>query len=191
MNRKLNNIRRKEDILELRSEGKSYKQIQKILGCSMSTISYHCGNGNEKKRAIQKAKERAPICKKVSHFKGRCSRANYIRLRSKVKTFKRKSYLGGNRTNTIVNNVNENYSCQDVIDKIGENPICYLTGEPIDLNKPETYNLDHIIPTAKGGTNDLNNLGICLKEANQAKGELDPNELYILCEKIIAWMSKN
>ena len=51
MNRKLNNTRRKEDILELRYEGKSYKQIKKILGCSMSTISYHCGNGNEKKKS--------------------------------------------------------------------------------------------------------------------------------------------
>lgn len=32
----------KEKILKLREEGKSYNQIQKILGCSKSTISYHC-----------------------------------------------------------------------------------------------------------------------------------------------------
>ena len=47
--RSLNNKRRKEDILKLRSEGKSYRQIEKELGCSKSLISYHCGNGNEKR----------------------------------------------------------------------------------------------------------------------------------------------
>ena len=31
----------KEQILKLRSEGKSYKQIKSILGCSLSTICYH------------------------------------------------------------------------------------------------------------------------------------------------------
>ena len=87
--------------------------------------------------------------------------------------------------------MNKNYSCQDVINKIGDHPICYLTGEPIDLDKPESYNLDHITPTAKGGTNDLNNLGVCLKDANQAKGQLNVDELYILCEKILSWMPKN
>lgn len=32
----------KEDILKLRKEGKSYNEIKNILGCSKSTISYHC-----------------------------------------------------------------------------------------------------------------------------------------------------
>ncbi len=32
----------KDEILKLRSEGKSYKFIQRTLGCALSTISYHC-----------------------------------------------------------------------------------------------------------------------------------------------------
>ena len=32
----------KEEILKLRKEGKSYRQIEKLLKCSKSTISYHC-----------------------------------------------------------------------------------------------------------------------------------------------------
>jgi len=32
----------KEKILKLRKEGLSYKKIQKILGCSLGTIGYHC-----------------------------------------------------------------------------------------------------------------------------------------------------
>ena len=40
--RKINNKRRKEDILRLRKQGKSFGQISKELGCSKSVISYHC-----------------------------------------------------------------------------------------------------------------------------------------------------
>lgn len=32
----------KNEILKLRSEGKSYNEIKNILGCAKSTISYHC-----------------------------------------------------------------------------------------------------------------------------------------------------
>lgn len=39
----------KENILKLRSEGKSYRQIQQILGCSKGTIAYHLGNGQKDK----------------------------------------------------------------------------------------------------------------------------------------------
>ena len=188
--RKLNNTARKDKILKLRSEGKSYREIQSILGCSKSTISYHCGNGNEKKRVKSDIKKRKPICKKVSSFKTRCSRANYKSLRAKVKTFKRRSQSKGNKTNTIVNSISKNYTCQDVIEKFGNNPTCYLTGKPIDLEKPESYNLDHIIPASRGGTNDLKNLGLCIKEANQAKGDLLIDELRNLCEQILLWRDK-
>ena len=36
----------KEDILNLRRKGKSYKEIEAILNCSKGTISYHCQNEN-------------------------------------------------------------------------------------------------------------------------------------------------
>ena len=188
--RSLNNKRRKEDILKLRSEGKSYRQIEKELGCSKSLISYHCGNGNEKKRVSKTNSARKQICKKVTRFKSRCARKNWKALRIKLKTFKRKDSYGS-RTNLIVHNISKNYYCKDVLKKIGENPLCYLTGKKIDLNKPETYNLDHIIPTSRGGTNDLNNLNICIKEANVAKGDLSLEELYKLCEDILSWRNKN
>ncbi len=34
----------KEQILQLRKEGKTYKEIREILGCTKSVISYHCKN---------------------------------------------------------------------------------------------------------------------------------------------------
>ena len=39
----------KNEILKLRAEGKSYKEIKKVLNCSSSTISYHCGDGQKEK----------------------------------------------------------------------------------------------------------------------------------------------
>lgn len=42
-------------IVQLRSEGKTYKEISKLLGCSMSTISYHT-IPSERKREIERSK---------------------------------------------------------------------------------------------------------------------------------------
>lgn len=36
----------KERILELRNDGKNYKEISVLLGCSKSTVSFHCNNNN-------------------------------------------------------------------------------------------------------------------------------------------------
>lgn len=45
----------KEKIISLRSEGKTYIQIQELLGCSKSTIAYHCcENQREKSRLRRK-----------------------------------------------------------------------------------------------------------------------------------------
>ena len=46
--------RHKENILKLRKEGKSYGEIQKILGCSKSTISYHLGEGQIEKTGVRR-----------------------------------------------------------------------------------------------------------------------------------------
>lgn len=189
--------RRKESILRLRKRGKSYKEISRILGCALSTISYHCGKNYTEKRRVKKAvKERGhDLTKKVAAFKARCSKNKWRSFRSKVKSFKKKK---GGKSKHIkagtywrVNNLSENYTTHDVVRKIGENPICYLTGKEIDLNNSPSYSLDHRVPTAKGGSNDLGNLEICLTEANRAKADLSLAEFYKLCEDVLAWRDKN
>lgn len=42
----------KENILKLRNEGKSYNEICEILGCSKSTVAWHCSS---KVRAVSQA----------------------------------------------------------------------------------------------------------------------------------------
>ena len=127
-------VRRKEEILRLRRSGKSYKQIRRILGCSLSTISYHCGkDSSEKKRVLKNVKERSGhISKKVSNFKSRCTKSKWRTFRCKVKTFKKK---GKAKTSWRVHNLKENFSTADVVAKVGSIPICYLTGRKINLNK--------------------------------------------------------
>ena len=79
--------RRREDILKLRKDGHSYKQIRKKLGCSISTISYHCGTTqSEKKRTQQQNNTKDPLCKKVGAFKARCARG-WKGFSNKVKGF--------------------------------------------------------------------------------------------------------
>lgn len=49
----------KEQILQLRAEGKSYRQIQKQLGCSRGTISYHCNSETKRKVIENQTRRRA------------------------------------------------------------------------------------------------------------------------------------
>lgn len=57
-------MKHKDEIIRLHKEGKSYSQIQSVLGCSKGTIAYHLGSGQKDKtrerskrnRTIQKRK---------------------------------------------------------------------------------------------------------------------------------------
>lgn len=70
----------KEEILRLRSEGKSYNHIVRTLGCAKSTVAYHCNNttkkkNNEKreeynKRARAKRRERVELLRRYKSMKG-------------------------------------------------------------------------------------------------------------------------
>tara|TARA_R110000765_G_scaffold7963_4_gene26108 strand:- start:115407 stop:115976 length:570 start_codon:yes stop_codon:yes gene_type:complete len=43
----------RDEILKLRSDGKTYTEIQSIVGCSKGTISYHCGQ-NQKEKTLER-----------------------------------------------------------------------------------------------------------------------------------------
>lgn len=51
----------KNEILRLRSEGKTYNEIVAILGCSKGTVSYHCNQGRKvKSRYNQQIRKNRP-----------------------------------------------------------------------------------------------------------------------------------
>ena len=68
---------------------------------------------------------------------------------------------------------------------VEENPVCYLTGEYIDLKDPKSYSIDHIVPISKGGINDISNLGLSTRWANLCKSGLTYEEFLDLCKKVL------
>lgn len=152
--------------MELRNEGKSYKKIQEILGCSKGTISYHCGIGQKEKAEIRRRKYRKTL--------------NGI-LKRKKDNF---SFINGNRKSSG-KRVSLTFSSKEFESKLTESSMCYLTGRRLDLLKPKTYQCDHITPVSKGGQSTLNNLGLACREANVAKGDLSLNDFIQLCREIL------
>lgn len=190
-NRKVKNVKHRDEILKLRAEGKTYKEIVNITGAAKGTVSYHCSEGQKekyKKRNIKNRKITHPFKHKVSSFCRRFksektilvnkNKTNINRLRMKVYSFHQ------DRKNKNMYQ-KQTFTAEEVISKFGEHPKCYLTGESIDIYQTQTYHFDHIIPVSKGGDNSLENLGICTKEANHAKYDLLLDDLLLLCKKIL------
>jgi 5-methylcytosine-specific restriction endonuclease McrA len=184
----------KSKILELRGQGHSYDQIKAKLGCSKGTICFHCAPGQKEKSRIRSVKRRSasPLTTKIEQFccgKKKVVNEHYkrtqeiidkeiaIKLRNKMSRFFR---LKDKRSYGEYM-----FTSQQLLEKIGSNPACYLTGQPIDLNKSRSYHLDHIVPKSRGGDDSLDNCQIACREANQAKGDLLVEEFLELCKKII------
>lgn len=184
-----------EQILKLRSEGQSYKNICKILGCSIATVSYHCGNGQKEKTKLRNEKRgwkklfNKKICNLFTKYE---NSKNIIRvkktLEEKIRT--KLCMFCQNRHKKTYININKMTSKQ-VLNKIGKNPKCYLTGTPIDLTKTNSYSFDHIIPKSRGGENSLENLGLCTREINAAKSDKTPDEFIELCKKVLEYNGYN
>lgn len=156
----------KTNIIQLRKQGKTYNEIKKILGCSLSTISFHCGKG-QKEKSNQRYKKRVSINKlvrKVNEFKSR-------KLYFGVKDFAKEN----------------NFQVSDVINKFGTLTYCSLTGEPINLLSDSHYHLDHIYPVSKGGSNNIDNLAIVHETVNRMKHNLTNEELISWCIKILTY----
>jgi predicted transcriptional regulator len=169
----------KEQILKLRSDGLTYNEICKELGCSKSTVSYHCGVGqkDKNKKRNQDRKKDTVLSKRVENFQ-------YKRgLKDKSEDFQRPRFCKNGNTKLCKRNIA--FTWHDVINKFGWHTTCYLTGRSINLNEPKTYHFDHIIPPKKGGSNEFSNLGITTTCANKAKSDMTPQELLDLCKEIL------
>lgn len=174
----------KEKILKLRSEGKTYNEIKNELGCSKSTISYYCSNGQKEKAKKRVRKRRKNILiGKTERFIYRKSK----NINESIRKFQKRD----NSIKGCVNpDIEQTFNWKDVIKKFGENTECYLSGEKINLYE-NNYSLDHILPSSRGGDNSLNNLGITHKIVNNMKSDLTPDELIEWCRKILEYNGYN
>lgn len=59
----------KDEILRLRSEGKTYNEIVSELGCSKGTVSYHLGEGQKQKTNASRIKNKKIIDEYIREYK--------------------------------------------------------------------------------------------------------------------------
>jgi DNA-binding transcriptional MerR regulator len=69
MKNKNNTTRHKENIINLRSKGYTYNEIQKELGCSKGTISYHLGENQIEKTRQRSEKRREEVRQRLAEIK--------------------------------------------------------------------------------------------------------------------------
>lgn len=167
-----------KNILALREQGFTSKEIAIKLNCSKAIV-YHYFNYDKN---VKHRKSLHPFTRKVEKFKSYKSKTienKAKRIESTINIKINSFFKKGNKMDS------EKFTTQDVINKIGPNPVCYLTGDSIDILDLKSYEFDHIIPSSRGGDNSINNLGICTKTANRCKERLTPEEFLELCKKVV------
>lgn len=150
-----------------------YKRVAKQVGCSPNLVRYHTDP-----LEVQRNRSR-----KKDYFKN----LNGV-LKRKKDNFQcigpriRQSAISGRKS---AGRVPSAFTAEELREKLESNPRCYLTGRSVDLLAPATYQLDHIHPASRGGTNELDNCGLVCKPANMAKGNMLHSEFLELCREVL------
>ena len=160
----------KEQIIKLRQEGKTYRNIQQEIGCSLSTIAYYCGENQKEKsrnRQIQLRKnDKYVLSRKVDTYIGRVENNNIAYNKSYQKR-------------------DENH--KNILNKLIENPVCYLTGRKIDLSNGSSYHIDHINPYTDSRDNSIDNAQLACRDANMSKSDMSLENYLKLCKEVLEY----
>jgi hypothetical protein len=171
-------------IIELKKEGYTYNKIMKELNCSKSTISYYLGDNQKektKKRSIKRtSKPEFILQKKLYDFRYRNNLGK--RVLSKVRDFQRRE---GSKIS--ITKPELTFNIGDFLLKIGNEPKCYLSGEPINLYETKSYSIDHITPASKGGENTIENAGLISFSINKMKSDISVEEFLEKCIQVLEY----
>lgn len=143
------------------------KRISRETKLPPSTVRYHLSNQVKSQTIIRVKKFR-----KLKRFSVKLSR-----FRERKKNFDRA--VKGRRSK-----LSSRFTAKMLWNKLKSDPVCYLTGTPIDLLSDD-YAFDHTIPVSKGGDNSLLNLGLTCKPVNKAKADFSYNEFVAMCLKVV------
>lgn len=146
-----------EEILRLKSEGMSSRKIAKTLNISRGAVQYNTGEHRRIKHRELGKKRRGDVSnilpQKIRTFS---KEPNYstrkIFQKRSVKRILDQKHFCFFRIKIMGRQISATpkFTVEELKEKIGENPVCYLTGRPIDISKSREYEFDHIIPKSKG-----------------------------------------
>lgn len=181
----------KDKIIKLRESGKSYGEIAKLLNCSKGAVSYHCGIGQKEKtynrNVLNKKKIVSKIRRKIQEFS--LKRKEYIyptsisKLSSKIRHKINEFSMKKDRTTYST----PLFTADQLLEKIGDKPTCYLSGKIIDINDSRSWSIDHKIPRSRGGNNTLDNAGICDSKINISKTDMTIDEFLEMCKSVLEY----
>lgn len=163
-------------IQAMRANQVGYRTIAKALGIPTSTVRYWADPDKAKRDGA--ARKRAWFSRHPMLGKINCYRSRKL-IGSKTRDFQRR--VAGH----LAPQVTSTFTLDDVLDKVGNAPCCYLSGRLIDINQPETYAFDHIVPVAQGGENTLANLGLLHADINRMKSDKTPDECIAIMIEVL------
>lgn len=142
-----------QKIQNLRNEGLKYREIAKILNCSLSTISYYLGKDQDLKSK-----------RRLDKYRTNEQRLSIVRLKSKYYAIFQPRGLKSKKVKQF-----PTFTYEEFLKHLKKFDKCYLTGLKIDYMDTGSWEMDHIIPYIKGGDNSLDNLRPCIRWANRMK----------------------
>jgi len=160
---------------------RKWQEEQKSKGlcieCSNPTIGLRCNACNKRRAKLRK--------ENYNKWKeqGKCCQCGKETIKGKY--YCEKHYLMATSRTALGSQVYWK-ELKTLIEK--QNYKCALTGDAISFE--DNIELDHKLPTYRGGANDLSNVQWVTKEANWFKRALTENELLTLCEKILLTLKK-
>jgi 5-methylcytosine-specific restriction endonuclease McrA len=187
-----------DEMKRLREQGCSYKEITGTLPVTKDMCSYYLSSGRKAAqiRYSEKHRKNNPLSRKIETFHYRRPRKEnngYQPPKGPPRgSFSKRVYWFKNRWRrkqppAPPKNMPRNFNSKDLLKKIGgwDNARCALTGKKIDLNDVASYHLDHIMPKAKGGLDELENCQILCAYANKAKSDMTSKEFLALCKDVL------
>jgi 5-methylcytosine-specific restriction endonuclease McrA len=168
----------KQLVVDLREKGHGPKKISDITGFPIDQIKFWIYGTRQKK--------------KVKKIKKEVARKNSLKTYYRTKynnwfTWKAQCYRSTLvKVSKGTGEPKENLPTRIELEKflIKSNKVCGYCGQELIQ---ENISLDHNLPTARGGKSILNNLVLCCKNCNIAKGSMTGVEYIQLLDCISTW----
>ena len=191
-------------IFKWRNKGYTYKQLTEKFDVSKGTLSYHLGHNQKEKTKKRVQKRRDFFQRKIDQFYDRVMDqkrdSSYINERpertwdNKVRSFykDKQNSTKGLDLMTRRDQMEIHLWPHNGKDKNGlyfPYITCAITGDKHSVMEPQSHplsmNLDHELPSSRGGPNDLENCQPLGTKINQMKGSMNNEEFFEQIKKII------